>query len=263
MALSGIEAKVRSANNTIRNKEKINFISYADDFVITCDSPELLKEKVIPIVQESLKEVGLELSYEKTKITNIDKGFNFLGYNVRKYNGLMLIKPAKENIKIFLGDIRSTIKANYSAKTENLIQLLNPKIRGWSNYYSGVVSSKAYSYVDETIYKMLRAWMLKRHRNKSNSWINKKYFKKSGFSNWNFHAPTKDKNGEKVSLYLYKASTTPIRRHIKIRSTAHPYNPEFEEYFKFREGTNKKRKSKVSIDFQLDYKLLGDTCCLT
>jgi RNA-directed DNA polymerase len=258
MALSGIEHKVRSARKRVRDKEKINFISYADDFVITGSSPELLKEKVIPIVVESLKEVGLELSYEKSKITCIDEGFNFLGFNVRKYNGVLLIKPAKENIKVFLADIRSTIKANYPAKTENLIHLLNPKIRGWANYFRGSVSSKAYAYVDDMIYRMLKAWMLRRHPNKSKSSINRKYFRRRGFSNWNFYAPSKDREGNQLPLYLYKASSTPIRRHVKIRNVAHPYNPEFEKYFKYRESTNKTRKIDNSANFLLDYKLLGD-----
>ena len=112
MALSGIERKVRSTCSRQRSKEQINFVSYADDFVITGNSPELLKDKVITIVTEFLAERGLELSQEKSKITHIDEGFNFLGFNVRKYKGKLLIKPAKENIKVFLKDIRSTIKAN-------------------------------------------------------------------------------------------------------------------------------------------------------
>ncbi len=263
MALSGIEQKVRSSKKRVRDKEKINFISYADDFVITASSPELLKEKVIPIVTECLQEVGLELSREKSKISHIDDGFNFLGFNVRKYQGVLLIKPAKENVKTFLAEIRSTIKANYPTKTENLIYLLNPKIRGWANYFRGSVSSKAYSYVDEMIYRMLKAWMLRRHPNKSKSWINRKYFKRRGFSNWNFYAKVKDKKGDQTPLYLYKAVETPIRRHIKIRAAAHPYNPEFNEYFKFRESTSKIRIKNKNPDFLLDYKLLGDNVAHT
>ena len=92
MALSGIEQKLRSSRKRERDKEKINFISYADDFVITGKSLGLLTEKVIPIVIESLKEVGRELSQEKSKKTHIDKGFNFLGFNVRKYRGILLTR---------------------------------------------------------------------------------------------------------------------------------------------------------------------------
>lgn len=245
MALSGIERKIRSPRKRERDKEKINFISYADDFVITGNSPELLEEKVIPIIKDFLKEVGLELSQEKTKITCIDDGFNFLGFNVRKYRGTLLIKPAKENIKDFLDAIRRTIKANYPAKTENLIALLNPKIRGWANYFRGSVSSQAFAKVDDKIYKMLKSWMLRRHPNKSKSWITKKYFAKRNLSNWNFHAMIKDKKGNNTPLFLYRASETPIKRHIKIRSEANPYDPQFKDYFEHRRNTSKTRKSKT------------------
>jgi len=234
-------------------------VSYADDFVITGASPELLKEKIIPIVSGCLKEVGLELSREKSRITHIEEGFNFLGFNVRKYNGTLLIKPTKENIKSFRMDIRNTIKANYAAKTENLIYQLNPKIRGWANYFSGSVSSKAYSQIDEMIYRALRAWMLRRHPNKSKSWIKRKYFTRRGFSNWNFYAKVKDKEGKTILLYLYEASKTPIKRHIKIRSDANPYNPEFNDYFKQRTITSKTRRSQDQTSALDDYKLLGDT----
>ena len=262
MALSGIEAKVRSSRKRKREEEKINFIPYANDFAITGDSLELLKEKVIPIVQESLNAVGLELSKEKSRITNIEEGFNFLGYNVRKYNGTLLIKPTKENIREFLSGIRRIIKANYSAKTENLIRLLNPKIRGWSNYYSSSVSSKAYSYVDEMMFKALEAWALRRHSNKSKSWIYRKYFTRRGFSNWNFYANIKDKKGNKAQLFLYKASKTPIRRHIKIRSNATPYNPEFKDYFEQRNNISKIRKSHNNYGMLEDYKMLSDNFAL-
>jgi RNA-directed DNA polymerase len=235
---------------------------WATRLVITGNSPELLTEKVIPIVIESLKEVGLELSQEKSKITHIDKGFNFLGFNVRKYRGTLLIKPSKDNINIFLKDIRSTIKANYSAKTENLINLLNPKIRGWANYFRGSVSSKAYSYVDDVIYKALRSWMLHRHPNKSKSWIVRKYFISRELSNWNFHAMIKDKNGNKIPLYLYHASETPIERHIKITSEAHPYDPKFRDYFKHRESTSKTRLTNSKSSLAFSTRLLGGNAAL-
>ena len=210
----------------------------------------------------SLKDVGLELSQEKSKITHIDKGFNFLGFNVRKCRGILLIKPSKDNINAFLNDTRSTIKANYSAKTENLINLLNPKISGWTNYFRSSVSSKAYSYVDDVIYKALRSWMLHRHPNKSKSWIVRKYFIRRELSNWNFHAMIKDKKGNKIPLYLYQASETPIKRHIKITSEAHPYDSRFRNYFKHRESTSKTRlaNSKSSLAFSI--RLLGGNAAL-
>ena len=142
MALSGIENKLVSVKAKHWNKEKINMISYADDFVITAASEEIIKDKVIPIVVSTLKEVGLELSPEKTKITKIENGFDFLGFNVRKYkSGKLLIKPSKANVINFLREIRTCIKKGIALPTDKLIYMLNQKITGWTNYYRSVVSS--------------------------------------------------------------------------------------------------------------------------
>ena len=103
ITLSGFEGRLKSQDERTRKKEKINFIAYADDFVITAASEELLNKKIIPIIDEFLAEMGLELSKEKTRITHVEKGFDFLGFNLRKYNnGKMMIKPFKGNIKSFL-----------------------------------------------------------------------------------------------------------------------------------------------------------------
>lgn len=113
ITLSGLESKLISSKERIRNQEKINFISYADDFIITSADEELLNNKVIPIIERFLAERGLELSKEKTKITHISKGVDFLGFNIRKYsNNKVLTKPAKENIKSFIKEIKETIMSN-------------------------------------------------------------------------------------------------------------------------------------------------------
>ncbi|WP_428412364.1 reverse transcriptase domain-containing protein [Legionella sp.] len=108
IALSGLETKLVSTRKRQRDKEKIHMITYADDFIVTAASEQYLKDKVIPTLIASLKEVGLELSIEKSKITKIEDGFNFLGFNVRKYScGKLLIKPSKASIKTFLEDFRT------------------------------------------------------------------------------------------------------------------------------------------------------------
>lgn len=108
----------------------MNFVRYADDFIITGESPEFLREKVLPIVREFLTERGLQLSEEKTVITHIGEGFDFLGKNIRKYNGKLLIKPCKSAVRSFLGKVRDIIKSSKSIKQEILIRRLNPVIRG-------------------------------------------------------------------------------------------------------------------------------------
>jgi len=103
MALDGLEAV---AHKAAAHSQKINVIRYADDFVITGASKEVLETRIKPAVVAFLKERGLELSEEKTRITHIKDGFDFLGFNVRKYSGKMLIKPSKAAVKRFLDDIR-------------------------------------------------------------------------------------------------------------------------------------------------------------
>ena len=232
MALSGLEKTLKA----IFKKEKVNFVGYADDFIITCASKELLEREVIPIVKEFLKVRGVEISQEKSKITHISDGFDFLGHNVRKYsNGALLTKPSKGNVKNFLQEIRKTIKSNYSAKTENLIAQLNPKIRGWSNFFRHAVAKRTFSYVDKEIYMALQLWTKRRHPNRRKTWRNKKYFRKKGLKNWQFYAKVKDKDGMSRYLDLVAAQDTSIRRHIKIRGAATPYDPEFKEYFEKRD----------------------------
>ena len=156
IALDGLEEVVKQA---IRKGDKVNVIRYADDFVITAASKEILEEKVKPVVVAFLAKRGLQLSEEKTRLTHIDDGFDFLGFNFRKYNGKLLTKPSKQSIKTFLANIRTLIKSHPTIKTEHLIWLLNPKLRGWANYFRHVVSSKVFSKLDDAIFKTLYRWV--------------------------------------------------------------------------------------------------------
>lgn len=239
MALDGIELELvkyfGTKTSRKRWKHKVNFIRYADDFVITGATQETL-EKAKLIIENFLKDRGLTLSEEKTKIVHIDEGFDFLGWNIRKYGGKLLIKPAKKNVRAFLRKIRLIIKANYTAKQENVIRLLNPIIRGWANYHQNQVSKETYSKVDHYIWKALWHWACRRHPNKTLRWIKDRYFKREGLRNWVFGTMVKTGDGEMIMVKLVNASDTPIRRHIKIRAEANPFKPEWEEYFEERFG---------------------------
>lgn len=128
---------------------------YADDFIITGKTKELLETEVKPLIENFLKERGLELSNEKTKVTNIADGFDFLGQNVRKYKGKMLVKPSKKNIHSFIEKVRNIIRANQTATAGNLVGLLNPIIRGWANFHRHADSKDVFSKVDNAIFKTL------------------------------------------------------------------------------------------------------------
>lgn len=238
IALSGLEKRL-ATEIADRRRKKINLISYADDFVITGRSKAVLENKVVPIVENFLGERGLELSKEKSRITNISQGFNFLGFNVRKYGKdkqKLLIKPSKASIKSFLDSVKSTIKTLPELTAEGLIKLLNPKIIGWCNYYRHSVASRVFSYIDDQIHKMIWRSLRKKHRNKGQRWIYQKYFKRYGSTRaWQFHAKVKEDKQNSDYLDLKLASDIKIRRHIKIKADANPYNPSYFDYFKKRD----------------------------
>ncbi|HBN22281.1 MAG TPA: group II intron reverse transcriptase/maturase [Holosporales bacterium] len=232
MTLSGLEAELKKC---FKAGSKVNIVSYADDFIITGKNREMLKSEVQPFVEAFLNKRGLELSLEKTNICHIDEGFDFLGFNIRKYKGTLLCQPSKESIKRFLTGARENIKSLRGCSADKLIFTLNPKIRGWCNYYRHACSSKAYQYIDYQIYESLAQWIRRKHPHKSRVWAFKKYFKSVGQRNWVFSAPIKVDNETKV-VHLQSASSTKIKRHIKIKGKAHPFDPEFNDYFKRRIG---------------------------
>lgn len=246
VVLNGLERVV--AKNT-KKPDKVNVIMYADDFIITGSSKEVLEQKVKPVVESFLKARGLELSEEKTKITHIDNGFDFLGFNVRKYDGKLLIKPARKNIKLFLAKIRKIIKANKTMKTAELIGLLNPKIYGWANYYRYSVAKEIFRYVDSCIFRAIWRWTMRRHYpKKGKRWVKDKYFRTKGANRWIFFAKVKDKQGKSKYKDLARALTIPIKRHIKIKADANPYDPAYKDYFKSQNGLMSYVLERVGIE---------------
>lgn len=239
LALDGLERELRAIwpKRTDRSKTaKVNFVRYADDFIITGSSYELLETQVKPLVVEFMRKRGLELSEEKTCITHIEKGFDFLGQNVRKYNGKMFIKPSKKNVKTFLANIRAAIRKNPATAPSTLVATLNPKIWGWTNYHRHVCSSATFNSVDHALFKALWRWAKRRHPQKNRTWIKQKYFGTLGGNNWMFHGRKKDRSGTVAKVWLRPALDTKIRRHTKIQAEANPYDPEWEPYFEKRES---------------------------
>jgi RNA-directed DNA polymerase len=215
----------------------VNFIRYADDFVITSKSKELLEGEVQPVVEQFLQQRGLELSPKKTVITHVEKGFDFLGQNVRRYpNGKLRITPSKKNVKTFLDGIRQTIKDAGGMSAAALIEQLNPKIRGWANYHRHVVSKRTFGRVDHSIFFSLWQWARRRHQKKNPHWLKTKYFGRRGDRDWTFFGETCDDQGQPDRLWLYHAKSTPIQRHVKVKGEANPYDPACETYFENREG---------------------------
>ena len=237
MTLDGLEKKLREKfpkPPRKSSKEKVNFIRFADDFIITGRSKEVLEDEVKPLVEQFMRERGLELSPEKTLITHIENGFDFLGQHLRKYKGKLLITPSRKNIHTFLEGIRKVIKDNKQATTGNLIAQLNPKIRGWANYHRHVVSKETFSKVDHAIFCALWQWGKRRHPKKPIKWIKKKYFQSIAGQNWVFQGEILAHDGTVQLIRLFKAKSVAIQRHIKIQNEANPYDPDWETYFEKR-----------------------------
>lgn len=238
ITLDGLEKVV---NGLSEKGESIRFVRYADDFICTAKSKEILQNKVLPAIIDFLKKRGLELSLEKTKITHIDEGFDFLGFNIRKYGGKLLIKPNTASIKKFSDSLRETIKTLGNSLTAKLIASLNSKIRGWTNNYRGCVAKEIFNDIDKVVFDSIWKMLKSKHSNKNLHWIRDKYFTKIGRRNWCFFCKTKTKTGTKVYT-LTQAVKTKIVRHIKIKGCATPFDEDFKEYFTDRENRLKQER---------------------
>ena len=216
-----------------RMGKQVNLVRYADDFIITGNSREVLEE-VRELVTKFLAERGLKLSAKKTHITGIEDGFDFLGQNIRKYDGKLLIKPSKENVQSFLREIKATIRGHLHAPVEELLRMLNPKIRGWAMFHRAVVSKETYRRVDHQIFCEMKGWMRRRHPGKSLTWCYQKYLSSQGGRNYILQGSFQDRRGKTRTIRLMKATDVAIKRHVKIRATANPYDPSWETYFEER-----------------------------
>lgn len=233
MTLDGIERKIKEKYWTNKkgtidrdyNKHKVNYTRYADDFIVSADSKEILAE-IKEIIIHHLTERGLTLSEEKTLITNMDKGFDFLGWNFRKYKGTTLIKPSKESIKKVNTTLKEVIRIHQGKRQTELIKALNPIINGWGNYHRSICAKQTYAKIDNQLFHNLWRWAKRRHQKKNTKWIIKRYWQNTLFRNWVFS----DGNTE-----LKKITDIKIIRHRIIMFDANPYLPCYSRYYYYRQ----------------------------
>jgi RNA-directed DNA polymerase len=240
IALDGLEAEL---HRRFRQPAKVHLVRYADDFIISGRSKELLENEVKPLVADFLCVRGLELSPEKTSITHIEQGFDFLGHNVRRYDsGKFLTKPSRKAVIGFLRRVRGLIKANRTATQADLIATLNPLLRGWANFYRHAVAKEIFRAMDDQIWKAIWRWVQRRHPKKGKGWLRRRYFPANPRDRWWFATKPNGKKGERRELL--KLSRVPITRHIKIKAEANPFDARWELYFERRD----QRRMQETVD---------------
>ncbi|MBS1807437.1 MAG: group II intron reverse transcriptase/maturase [Acidobacteria bacterium] len=236
--LDGLEQKLREKYpqaTALSRCVKVNLVRYCDDFIITGCSKELLEQEVKPLVEEFLQTRGLELAPAKTRITHIADGFDFLGQQIRRaQDGKIIITPSKASVAAILTKIRDCIKRNAQAAAGHLIVQLNPLIQGWTNYHQHVVSKQTFGKLDQAIFQALWRWAQRRHPHKPQRWIKEKYFTTVGGDHWVFTGTVMGQDGATQTVTLRKAAHVPIKRHVKIKGAANPYDPAWEAYFEHR-----------------------------
>jgi RNA-directed DNA polymerase len=209
MTLDGIEALLAKQFPRM----KVHLIRYADDCIITAPTREIA-EQIKRIIQEFLDSRGLELSEKKTFITHIDDGFDFLGWNFRKYKGILLIKPSKKSILKAIEKIRHVMQKAKAWSQKQLIDTLNPIIRGWTNYHKHTVSNDVFAKLDSIMWNMLWHWAKRRHKDKGHWWIVEKYWHPEGTRKWVFKS-------ENTRLVQFRDAK--VRRHPWLRLAANPF----------------------------------------
>jgi len=209
---------------------RVNFIRYADDFVITGESKELLENEVRPLVEAFLAQRGLVLSKEKTKITHIDEGFDFLGQNIRKYKGKLLIRPSHRSVSGFKREIKAKVDELATATQITLIREVNPIIIGWTNYHRHACSGKTFKGIQHWLWQTTWRWAMRRHPLKTAQWVKDKYYHHNGRRDWNFGVPQSNNK----YFNLMNTMDVKIIRHPWIHTSANPFDPKWEEYFEKR-----------------------------
>lgn len=242
MVLDGLEpmilnvywrSKTKKTMSVKYNTHKVHVVRFADDFIVTASDRETL-EDIKLMIEEFLKPRGLKLSKEKTVITHINEGFDFLGWNFRKYKGKLIIKPSHKSMCKITKKVSEVIKDNRNAKQEVLIQKLNEITRGWANYHHTTCAKRSYSVIDHRIWEMLWRWAKRRHPNKGKRWIVDRYWKAHKGRRWTFMS---DKN------ILFLMSDMPIVRKGQMALDKNPFLDQ--NYFENRAKKHRLNRKKT------------------
>ena len=212
---------------------------YADDLVVCCHSRQQA-EQVKARLAGWLEPRGLAFNEAKTRIVPLSEGFDFLGFNLRRYpNGKLLIKPGAMAIKRFRDRLAKEFRALRGANVAAVLAKIVPIIRGWVAYYRTVVSSRVFAALTDYLWKLTYKWACWSHQNKPKRWIVGRYFRKfNKFRNDRWVFGDRD-----TGAYLPKPAWTDIVRHTLVKSGASPDDPALAGYW-----AQRRQKVKPPLD---------------
>ena len=214
-------------------------VRYADDVVVLCHSQQQAEHAKARLA-EWLAPRGLAFNEDKTRIVHLSEGFDFLGFNVRRYpNRKLLIKPSQAAIRRVRERLASELRTLRGGNAMAVIAALNPVIRGWAAYYRGVVSSRLFGSLDHYLWHITYKWATWRHENKPKRWIVGRYFGKfNKFRNDRWVFGDRD-----CGAYMVRFSWTAIERHVPVKGAASPDDPALASYWAVR-----RKKVKPPLD---------------
>ena len=234
MVLDGLEAVVHGGT-WHRRLHNINYVRWADDFIVTANTREVLEDVILPRINAFLAERGVWLSATKTVITPITAGFDFLGQTLRKYEhphgkpAKLQITPSTASFQGIKAKVKAICKQAAGATQAWLIAQLNPVLRGWTNYHRHVICAETFAKLDSFVWQRVYQWAKHRHPDKTGRWIAECYFPHQQGEAWRFTDP---RSGKQL-IRVQEAVKT--QRHIKIKGDANPFDPQWEAYFHHRD----------------------------
>jgi RNA-directed DNA polymerase len=192
-------------------------------------------EQVKAQLAEWLAPRGLAFNEDKTRIVSLQAGYDFLGFNVRRYrNGKLLIKPSTAAIKRVKRKLAEQMRRLRGQNVSAVLASIVPITRGWASFYRSVVSKKTFTTVDDYLWKLTYKWACRTHPNKPRYWITKRYFGQFNQSRRNMWVFGNAASG----AYLPRMAWTPIVRHRKVTGSSSPDDPALTEYWATRRGRN-------------------------
>lgn len=208
-----------------RRNKGIGLVRFADDFVVTAPSREVLEEYVAPRIVNFLRERGLTLNEVKTRIVHVTEGFDFLGFHIRRLKHRLLTRPQKSKAQTHVRAIKEYLRTHRQARTAQVIRELNPLIRGWATYYRYCAAKETFYYVDHQVWHAVWRWVKRRHPNKSVKWRRRRYYRSTRSYSWEFSAG---------KVFLLRHGKVPVFRYTKVTGHHSPYDPTLRVYWQER-----------------------------